>query len=303
MSSLSTELTKTLARGVLVLPDQPGPVPHLAVAAGKDGRLFILDRDDMGKLHNPDIPANVSIGRCWCGQSYYQGSDTVGRVVTSGGNMVKTWTINTVLRPPSLTLEASSPALATTSQDLGFFTTVSSNGTNSNTAIIWALGRPTGSNNQITLYAFNGTKSGSALPQLWSGAAGFWPNSGGNSNLVPTVANGKVYAATNKQLAIFGLTSLPLAMAQLQHPAVAIPNLAGTQFWGTIKSIHDSRIMLGLRTSALLQVDLSKALAQGTAIEPQIGENVAINGQLNQQGGPRGRRHVPRQRTQELGSG
>ena len=25
------------AGGVLVLPDQPGPVPHLAVAAGKDG--------------------------------------------------------------------------------------------------------------------------------------------------------------------------------------------------------------------------------------------------------------------------
>jgi len=34
--------------GVLVLPDQPGPIPHLAVAAGKDGRLFILNRDDMG---------------------------------------------------------------------------------------------------------------------------------------------------------------------------------------------------------------------------------------------------------------
>lgn len=52
------------AGGVLVLPEQPGPVPHLAVAAGKDGRLFILDRDDMGGFHNPDIPAHVNIGGC-----------------------------------------------------------------------------------------------------------------------------------------------------------------------------------------------------------------------------------------------
>jgi hypothetical protein len=35
---------------VLVLPDQPGPVPHLAVAAGKDGGLFILNRDDRGLI-------------------------------------------------------------------------------------------------------------------------------------------------------------------------------------------------------------------------------------------------------------
>ncbi|MBV8359917.1 MAG: PQQ-binding-like beta-propeller repeat protein, partial [Deltaproteobacteria bacterium] len=69
------------AGGVLVLPDQPGPVPHLAVAAGKDGRLFIIDRDDMGRFHNPDIPAHVNIGGCWCGSSYYQGADGVGRVV------------------------------------------------------------------------------------------------------------------------------------------------------------------------------------------------------------------------------
>jgi hypothetical protein len=98
--------------GVLVLPDQPGPVPHLAVAAGKDGRLFILDRDDMGRFHNPDVPAHVGIGECWCGPSYYEGSDGIGRVVTSGGSMlssgdsqsrVETWTINT-FRNPALTL-------------------------------------------------------------------------------------------------------------------------------------------------------------------------------------------------------
>jgi hypothetical protein len=271
--------------GVLVLPDQPGPVPHLAVAAGKEGSLFIIDRDDMGRLHNPNIPVHVQIGYCWCGPSYYQGSDGVGRVITSGGNQVKTWTIDTSLST-ALVAEASSSALASTSQDPGFFTTVSSNETHANTAIIWAIGRPTGDNNQVTLYAFNGTKSASNLSKLWSGAAGTWPNLSADANLVPTVANGKVYVASYKQLAIFGLISATASnKIELQQPvAVAEPKPAGALFWGSIKSINGYSIVLVLRTGALLQVDFSKAFAEGTAIQPVVGEDVVVNGVFNEQG-------------------
>src|SRR5205823_5858626 len=35
--------------GVIVLPDQPGAHPHLMVAAGKEGKLYLINRDDMGK--------------------------------------------------------------------------------------------------------------------------------------------------------------------------------------------------------------------------------------------------------------
>jgi PQQ enzyme repeat len=268
--------------GLLVVPDQPGPVPHLAVAAGKDGRLFIIDRDDMGKFHNPDIPAHVVIGGCWCGESYYEGSDGVGRVVSSGGRVVETWTINTSLTP-ALTPEASSSTLAPTSQDPGFFTTVSSNGTNSNTAVIWAIGRPTGTDHEITLYAFNGTKSGSTLPLLWSGSAGTWPNRGGDANLVPTVANGMVYVASYRQLAIFGLTTPESQVAAnwRQPSAPRIPSLPGAFLWGTIKSIHHSDVVLLLRTGELVHVDLSDALKAGRSVEPVIGENVAVNGKVN----------------------
>jgi hypothetical protein len=162
--------------------------------------LFILNRDNMGGFNNPDIPANVNIGICWCGESYYTGSDGVGRVVSSGGqwtngygspsqSQAETWTVNTNLSP-ALTLEAASATLPVTPQDPGFFTSVSSNGTQPNTAIIWAIARPTGADNHLTLYALNGTASAGALNTLWSGAAGTWPNTGGNANLVPTVANG-----------------------------------------------------------------------------------------------------------------
>jgi len=34
--------------------------------------------------------------------------------------------------------------------------------------------------------------------QLWSGEAGTWPNTGGNANVVPTVANGMVYVARTR---------------------------------------------------------------------------------------------------------
>jgi hypothetical protein len=279
--------------GILVLPDQPGPVPDLAVASGKDGRLFILNRDDMGGFHDPDIPAYVSIGSCHCGESYYQGSDGVGRVVSSGGNVLKngeaqsqakTWTVNTA-RSPALTFEASSLELAETSQDPGFFTSVSSNGTTPKTAIIWGIGRPTGSHNQVTLYAFNGTAHSGTLAQLWSGSAGSWPELQHNANLVPTVANGMVYVGSFKQLAIFGLTTASTSKAELQVPA-APPTVKpqGAQFWGTINSIHGSRLIVALRTGKLLQVDLSEAFKKGTTDVPLIGRNVAVTGKLNAQG-------------------
>jgi hypothetical protein len=42
---------------------------------------------------------------------------------------------------------------------------------------------------------------------LFGGVAGNWPNLGGNSNLVPVVANGQVFVGSNKQLRIYGLTA------------------------------------------------------------------------------------------------
>jgi len=39
-----------LAESVLILPDQPGPVPHEAIAVGKQGTVYVLNRDNMGQL-------------------------------------------------------------------------------------------------------------------------------------------------------------------------------------------------------------------------------------------------------------
>jgi hypothetical protein len=37
--------------GTLLLPDQSGPHPHLAISAGKNGTIYLVDRDNMGRYN------------------------------------------------------------------------------------------------------------------------------------------------------------------------------------------------------------------------------------------------------------
>lgn len=186
--------------GAMLLPEQEGAVKYSLAAAGKDGRLFVLDRSNLGgyTAGGPDkYVALVQIGDCWCGPSYFR-----HHIVSSGGSNVITWKVST---SPSFTLtKEGTSASVGGGQDGGFFTSVSSD--EDDDPIIWAVSRPDNpSPATITLYAFKGRPTGTALATLFSGPAGTWPNTGGNSNTVPVVANGRVYVASNKQLSIFGL--------------------------------------------------------------------------------------------------
>jgi PQQ enzyme repeat len=73
--------------GVLLVPDQSGPFPRLLVAGGKDGNMFLFDRDYLGSpmVGGPNYALDVeNNGSCWCAESYFTGPDGIGRVVTSG---------------------------------------------------------------------------------------------------------------------------------------------------------------------------------------------------------------------------
>ena len=189
--------------GVLALPKQAGKVPHLAVAAGKSGQMFLMNEDQLGGYSTTknNVLGTYAIGACFCGPSYFIGSDNVPRVVASGGRTVTVWEVQTSPKP-ALVGVAHSPALIS-GQSPGFFTTISSNGRTN--AIIWALSHPASNTSPgILLYAFDPSVSGT-MTQLFQGTAGAWPNFKGNANLVPVVANGRVYVASNRQLQIFGL--------------------------------------------------------------------------------------------------
>jgi hypothetical protein len=191
--------------GALLLALQPGSTPRLAAAAGKNGKMYLMNRDNLGGYTHggPDkVVGIVNIGGCWCGQSYF--SDGVGHIVSSGGSNVNVWRVDT---SPSVKIvnESTSPGIGG-GQDPGFLTSVSSDGPKG--GIIWAVSRPSNpSPANVSLFAFSAKPPGgsSTLPKLFEGTAGAWPNTGGNANIVPVVANGNVYVASNKQLNIFGL--------------------------------------------------------------------------------------------------
>jgi hypothetical protein len=206
VSSLDQGDTDFGSGGVMVVPEQGGPVPHLLAAAGKDGRMFLLNADNLGGFTpgGPDkVVTQQGIGDCWCGESYFM--QPGGVIVSSGGASVALWTIQTW---PNVSLNnaGSSPALGGAAQDGGHFTTVSSAGAGPG-VIIWAVSRPESvSNTTVFLYAFSEEKNNvNQLTTLSKLAAGTWPNTGGNANLVPVVANGRVFVASYKHLSIFGL--------------------------------------------------------------------------------------------------
>jgi hypothetical protein len=207
-SSLDQGDTDFGSGGVLVLPNQSGSITHMAVAAGKDGNMYFMNEDDLGGYSTTtnNVLGTYSVGGCWCGQSYFvDPSDGIGRVVSSGGGSVGVWKV--VTSPTAmLTNVTNSSGPGGSVQDPGFFTSISSNGTAN--PIIWALSRPATTNNgaPISLYAFDPESAGGTMTQLFKATAGAWPNTGGNANLVPVVANGLVFVASHQQLQIFGLT-------------------------------------------------------------------------------------------------
>ena len=276
--------------GLMLLPDQPGPVPQLAVAAGKYGRLFVMNRSlgEMGGYvaGGPNKSIHINLGGCWCGPSYFTGSNAIGRVVTSQGNVLNTWRVNTALKHP-LILEGAS-TLPASIQDPGFFTSVSSNGTQSGTAIIWAVLRPTSAAPpNLTLYAFNAAPTVGALPVLYSAVAGTWPNLGGNANIVPVVANGNVYVASYQTLTIFGLLSAqPLVKQRVTNPLPASRSrgLAGPEIFGTITSVMGNQIVVQLRSGTSVPVDLTDAAKSFQTVIPSVGENVEVRGSIGPDG-------------------
>jgi len=238
------------AAGVLLIPTQANGA-KLATIVSKDGRLWLLNQNSLGTALNMYQLGNG----CWCGPSYFVGADGVGRVVTGAGAL-QTWLVSTS-PSPALTAEASSSAVAASEQDPGFFTVISSNAGTAGSAIIWAVGRPSTSPPILTLYAFSATASSGTLPLLYSGSAGSWPNTGGNANVVPLVANGKVYVGSYQALTIFG----PNGGAAVTNAAQPSDALAAGQsrITGTLLAVHGSNLTLLTRSAGEVVVDVAAA--------------------------------------------
>lgn len=249
------------ASGVMLLPVQTGSW-YLATIVSKDGRLWLLDQLNLSTSLDMQ---QLSQG-CWCGPSYFRGSDGIGRVISSAGATVQTWQVQTT-PAPTLVAEGSG-SVQQSEQDPGFFTSVSSHDGYLPGAIIWAVARPSGSA-PLTLYAFAAAASGGALKQLYTSPAGQWPNLGGNADIVPVVANGKVYVASYKALMIFGPNGAPVGAAKaaaMMGPAAsssALPAGVTGRVTGTLLAIKGTTLNLQTRSRQTVSVDFSHAMENG----------------------------------------
>jgi len=189
----------------MVLPDSvgSGTHPHLLLASGKPGSLFLLDRDNLGKFNsvlNQDVQEvsvkpNTSfqiLGGFFGQPAYWNGNIYTVAVA----DFLKQFTIS------GGTISASPRSLSTgVYNQRGATPAVSANGTTG--GIVWALdigAYPTG---PAVLNGYDATNLANQLyssPTSGAGAAGL-----ATKFSVPTVANGKVYVGTQGQLDVFGL--------------------------------------------------------------------------------------------------
>jgi hypothetical protein len=275
------------AAGVMLVPTQPNSW-NLATIVSKDGRLWLLDQDNLATA----LDMHQLAQGCWCGPSYFHGSDGIGRIVSSAGAALQTWKIQT-LPAPALVPEATA-AVQQSEQDPGFFTVVSSHGGRLSSAIIWAVARPTGTT-PLMLYAFAAAESNGSLSQLYSAPAGQWPNLGGNANIVPVVANGKVYVAAYKSLMIFGASA---SAARSANTAAAgnsgtfppsLPPGATQLVTGTLLAINGSTLTLLTRTSRAVKIDISRAVETEQVANLKVGQPYTA---LGAESGPDGTLHA-----------
>ncbi len=89
------------AGGLLLLPDQPGAHPHLLVGAGKEGRIYLVDRDNMGGYSTSrdavvqSLPGALGYGSYgtpafFNGTVYYLGAGDVLKAFTLGSTTATT---------------------------------------------------------------------------------------------------------------------------------------------------------------------------------------------------------------------
>lgn len=187
--------------GLLLLPDQSGAHPHLLVAAGKEGRIYLVDRDNMGKFQSGDDSQIVqSIPNAVGGsgeRNFYPPVFWNGNVYFSGANdVIKAFSLQNGLLSTSPVMQSS-----TTFSFPGSGMIVSSNG--SSGAILWSL-EWHASSHAGTLHAYD---PGNLSHEFWnSDQSGSRDSLGTTTRLnVPLVINGKVYVSGISSVTVFGL--------------------------------------------------------------------------------------------------
>jgi len=235
----------------LALPNSFGTsaVPHVLVVVGKEGPIYLLDRDDLGGFQQgsqgscvdgsgnpgddigssfamPNTPGVWATPAMWPGDG---GSIYVPNPTFFGANAGKLTSYNVVDvgGQPMLSLAAQS------SDPFGYGSSsaiVTSDGTSSGSALVWVTFFPVnpGQQQNAELRAYDANPAGGVLT-----LRGSWPIGTGNKFTTPTVHDGRVYVvardgAANGRVFGFGVGGAGATQAPARGPSIAgVPPDAG----------------------------------------------------------------------------
>jgi regulation of enolase protein 1 (concanavalin A-like superfamily) len=199
-ATLAVDDTDLGSCGPLLLPDAVGSAahPHLIVGPGKSGKIYLVDRDNMGHFQNGSdsqiIQSFNGISGSWSPPAYwnhllfFQASSAAMKAFSINNASINQAAVATA--PVSVGSGNGSPV-------------ISANGTNS--GIAWVIDNNSGnSGSPGTLYALN---AANISQMLWSSAQLASRDSLGPAvkMTTPTVAGGKVYVGGQYTLSVYGL--------------------------------------------------------------------------------------------------
>jgi hypothetical protein len=183
--------------GAIVLPDLldgGGQARHLAVGAGKDSHIYVVDRDSMGKWNSStnqnyqDIQGALS-GGVFATPAYFNGTVYYGAV----GDAIKAFPI-TAARLATTAASRSAHSFGYPGATPGISASGSTNG------IVWAVENA----NPAVLHAFDATNLAHEIYNSSQAAGGRDNFGGGNKFITPTIVNGRVFVGTGSGVAVFG---------------------------------------------------------------------------------------------------
>src|SRR6202142_3872065 len=201
-STLSEDEQVLASGGVLLLPDQTTGPQHLLMHVGKQGSIYVINRENLGGFNaSSDNVVQEVTGQTnglWSTPTYFNGA-------------IYMWGTNDDMKAFSFISGVLGSTHFTSSNEPANYpgptTVASSNGVSN--GIIWAI---QSDNTPEILRAYDSTNLGNLLYSSDQNPNRDTPG-GAVKFVVPTIANGKVYVPAQAQLSVYGLlaTSPPLA--------------------------------------------------------------------------------------------
>jgi phosphodiesterase/alkaline phosphatase D-like protein len=199
-SSLNTNNLDLDAGGMILLPDQPGAHPHLLVSAGKNGSVYLVDRDTMTHFNSVDqnpqtlvnifpfgtpLPGNYSSPVYFNGAVYFAPVADVVQMFKLNNGLLTTTPTST--SPEAYPYPGGALAISANGNANGILWAVQKNNTASGTLHAYDA-------SNLSLELYNSDQAGTR--DTLDIAAKF---------AIPLVVNGKVFVASNSQLTAYGL--------------------------------------------------------------------------------------------------